>query len=131
YVPAQAATPASPNSPARVARIHDGQTTSEPVAVIPPQPASSSEVTLTRATYELPGEKAKALSELLQGYKGPEITFKIEGDKMTVTTTPEAQHVLGQFVRFLQGKPTAPHAFYRYEPVTTYQAVPTTAPAKR
>jgi hypothetical protein len=129
-VPPQAATPALPNAPGRVARIHDGQITVEPAAVIPPQPSSSSEVTLTRTTYELPGEKAKALSELLQGYKGPEITFKIEGDKMTVTTTPEAQHALGQFVRFLQGKPTTPHMYY--VPTTSYQAVPVTAtPARR
>ena len=128
-VPPQAATPAAPNFPGRVARVPDAPT-SEPTAVIPPQSASSSEVALTRATYELPSEKAKALSELLQGYKGPEITFKIEGDKMTVTTTPEAQHMLGQFVRFLQGKPTPPHMYY--VPVTSYQAVPVTAtPARR
>jgi len=127
YVPAQPAAPA-PHLIGRVARVPDGQTTAEAAAVIPPQ-VSSSEVALTRATYELPGEKAKALSELLQGYKGPEITFKIEGDKMTVTTTPEAQHMLGQFVRFLQGKPSTPNMYY--VPVTSYQAVPMTAPARR
>ncbi len=125
YVPAQAATPAPPNFFGRE-RIHSGQTTAEPAAVIPPQPSGSTEVALTRATYELPGEKAKALSELLQGYKGPEITFKIEGDKMTVTTTPEAQHMLGQFVRFLQGKLSTPPHSYIAVPVTTYQPVPAT-----
>jgi hypothetical protein len=129
YVPAQAGTPAPALYSGRVARVHDGQTTAESAAVLPPQPTGSTEVTLTRATYELPGEKAKALSELLQGYKGPEITFKIEGDKMTVTTTPEAQHMLGQFVRFLQGKLSTPNMYY--VPVTSYQAVPMTAPARR
>jgi hypothetical protein len=93
---------------------------------------SNSEVTLTRATYELPGEKAKALSELLQGYKGPEITFKIEGDKMTVTTTPEAQHMIGQFIRFLQGKLSTPHTYYQYQPAPggAWVAVPVTAPVR-
>jgi beta-lactamase regulating signal transducer with metallopeptidase domain len=128
HVPAQAATPPSPIYAGRIARVPDGQTL-QPPAVVAANANPGSEVTLTRATYELPGEKAKALSELMQGYKGPEITFKIEGDKMTVTTTPEAQHVLGQFVRFLQGKPSTPNMYY--VPVTSYQAVPTTAPARR
>jgi beta-lactamase regulating signal transducer with metallopeptidase domain len=122
YVPSSAATPPAVLAPSRVPQV-PGQPY-EPTAVISQQ-VQGSEVTLTRATYELPGEKAKALSDLLQGYNGPEVTLKIEGDKVTVTTSPEAQHMLGQFIRFLQGKlSTGPQTYY--VPVTSYQAVPAT-----
>jgi beta-lactamase regulating signal transducer with metallopeptidase domain len=112
YVPGNVAFPGHTVPP--------GQTAPRPV--MPPAADPSGEITLTRATYELPSDKAKALSDLLQGYKGPEVTMKIEGDKMTVTTSPGAQHAIGQFIRFLQGKPIAPQ--YHYVPVTSYQAVP-------
>jgi hypothetical protein len=127
--PARAATPPPVQYiPVPGANVPPGQ---RAIRAIVPQENPSGEITLTRATYELPGDKAKALSDLLQGYKGPEVTLKIEGDKVTVTTSPEAQHVIGQFIRFLQGKPATPHTFYRYEPVTSYQAVPVTVPAAR
>jgi hypothetical protein len=87
---------------------------------------------LSRATYELPSDKSKALSDLLQGSKSPEVTIKVEGDKVTVTTTPEGQHAIGQFIHFLLGKPiTTPHSYFQIQngiavPMTTYQAVPAT-----
>ncbi len=86
---------------------------------------------LSRATYELQSDKAKALSDLLQGSKSPEVTIKIEGDKVTVTTTPEGQHAIGQFIHFLQGKRYTQHTNYQIQngiavPMTTYQAVPAT-----
>jgi len=86
---------------------------------------------LSRNTYELPSDKSKALSDLLQGSKSPEVTIKVEGDKVTVTTTPEGQHAIGQFIHFLQGKPSTPHSYYLNQngiavPTTTYHAVPAT-----
>jgi len=132
--------PNKPGSPAASRHVPARAGTPPPVHYVPvqvptgsnvaPLPASQGgEVMLSRATYELPSDKSKALSDLLQGSKSPEVTIKVEGDKVTVTTTPEGQHAIGQFIYFLQGKPAAPpHAYnqpqYYYEPRTTYQAVP-------
>jgi beta-lactamase regulating signal transducer with metallopeptidase domain len=131
------AVPARPGMPPRGQYDTPSVTTVPPRqpgirAVMPPAAATSSEasVTLSRATYELSNDKSKSLSDLVagipydRGYKGPEVTLKIEGDKVTVTTTPEAQQVIGQFIHFLQGKPISPHTYY--VPVTSYQAVPAT-----
>jgi beta-lactamase regulating signal transducer with metallopeptidase domain len=87
---------------------------------------------LSRTTYELSGAKAEALVALLRDLKGSAVETKIDGDKITVTAAPEAQHVIGQFIAFLQGK-SAANTYYQYQavPVTSYQyqAVPVTAPA--
>jgi hypothetical protein len=61
-------------------------------------------VNLTRATYKLTHAKAEALAGLLREHvKAPVIETKVEGDSLIVTTTPEAQHVIGQFVALIQG----------------------------
>jgi beta-lactamase regulating signal transducer with metallopeptidase domain len=127
--------PAAPrHAPARAATPPPVHYVLPQVATTPPVgplPASQGgEVMLSRATYELPSDKSKALSDLFQGTKNPEVTLKIEGDKVTVTTTPEGQHAIGQFIHFLQGKPImSPHSYYQIQsgiavPVTTYEAVP-------
>jgi beta-lactamase regulating signal transducer with metallopeptidase domain len=83
-----------------------------------------------RATYDLPAAKAKALADLLQDWKGPVVEMAIEDDKVTVTTTPEAQQIIGQLIAMLQGKARVhvPRTSYQYHavPVTTYEAVPAT-----
>jgi beta-lactamase regulating signal transducer with metallopeptidase domain len=83
-------------------------------------------INLTRAVYDLPAAKAKALSDLLQDSKGPVVEIKAEGDKVTVTTTPEAQHIVGQLISMLQGKAHRSVTRYQYQavPVTTSEAVP-------
>jgi len=127
HAPARAATSSNPY-------FHPPRVTTPPglpTAGTPLPASQGGEVMLSRVTYELPSDKSKALSDLFQDTKNPEVTVKIEdGDNVTVTTTPEAQHVIGQFIHFLQGKPiTAPHSYYQIQngtavPVTTYQAVP-------
>jgi hypothetical protein len=66
-------------------------------------------VTLTRASYKLGKEKGEALSTFLREHvKAQVLETKVEGDNFIVTTTPEAQRVIGQFVALIEGKPLTP-----------------------
>src|SRR5207247_1030227 len=98
------------------------------IAYPPPSIRGDGAISLTRAIYDLPAAKAKALSDLLQDSKGPVVEIKAEGDKVTVTTTPEAQQMIGQLIAMLQGKTRVhvPRTTYQYiaTPVTTYEPVP-------
>src|SRR5262249_56544692 len=90
----------------------------------PPTTRGDVAISLTRTVYDLPATKAKALAELLQDSKGPVVEIKADGDKVTVTTTPEAQQVIGQLIAMLQGKARyVPRTTYQYQavPVTTYE----------
>jgi beta-lactamase regulating signal transducer with metallopeptidase domain len=90
--------------------------------------AIDGEVTLSRATYKLPAAKAEALATLLKDHvKGPVVETKVEGENLVVTTTPEAQRTIAQFIGLLQGKTT------RATPVPPVHAVPAdpAAPAPR
>jgi beta-lactamase regulating signal transducer with metallopeptidase domain len=94
----------------------------------PPSTRGDGAISLTRAVYDLPAGKANALADLLQGSKGPVVEVKMEDDKAIVTTTPEAQQVIGQLIAMLQGKARyVPRTTYQYQavPVTTYEAAPT------
>jgi beta-lactamase regulating signal transducer with metallopeptidase domain len=71
-----------------------------------PEPA---EVTLSRVTYKLPAAKAEALGKFLQQHvKVPVMETKVEGDALIVTTTPEVQQGIRQFVALMEGKPQYP-----------------------
>jgi hypothetical protein len=64
---------------------------------------SVQEVTLSRASYKLPREKAEALAAFLREHiKTPVLETKVDGDSFTVTTTPEVQKAIGQFVALMQ-----------------------------
>ncbi len=68
-------------------------------------PATSSEVTLIRSTYKLPAAKAEALGTFLQQHvKAAAIETKVEGESLIVTTTPEVQRGISQFVGLMVGK---------------------------
>jgi hypothetical protein len=60
-------------------------------------------ITLTRATYALPSGKAAALDALLKEHVklGP-LETKVDGDKLTVTTTPEMQTAIKGIVGLMQ-----------------------------
>jgi hypothetical protein len=63
------------------------------------------EVNLTRTTYKLPAAKAKALGEFLQQHvKASVMETKVEGESLIVTTTPEVQRGIGQFINLIEGK---------------------------
>jgi beta-lactamase regulating signal transducer with metallopeptidase domain/arginine repressor len=64
------------------------------------------ETTLSRATYTLPPEKAKALDAFLKTYlKASVVETKLEGDKLTITTTPDAQRALRELIGLIQSTP--------------------------
>jgi hypothetical protein len=68
----------------------------------------SGAVTLSRATYRLPHAKAEALAAFLREYvKAQVMETKVEGDSLTVTTTPEAQKAIGQLIALMQEKKAA------------------------
>lgn len=75
--------------------------------VIAGQPATTApaEVTLSRTTYKLPTAKAEALGKFLQQHvKASVMETKVEGDHLTITTTPEVQRGIGQFVALIEGR---------------------------
>jgi hypothetical protein len=66
--------------------------------------APNEEISLSRVTYKLNAAKAKALAALLgEHVKGVVMEVKADGDKFIVTTSPEAQHTVGQMVALLSG----------------------------
>jgi beta-lactamase regulating signal transducer with metallopeptidase domain len=66
------------------------------------------EITLTRVTYKLPAAKAEAISKFLREHvKGSVLETKVEGDSLTVTTTPAMQRSIAQIVALVQAKPPA------------------------
>jgi beta-lactamase regulating signal transducer with metallopeptidase domain len=65
------------------------------------------EISLTRVSYALPAGKAEALAGLLKDTKGGVLETTVQGDKLIVTTSPERQNAIGQFVSLIQGKASA------------------------
>jgi hypothetical protein len=61
-------------------------------------------ITLSRATYKLPKEKADALAAFLKHVKASVLETKVEDDGVTVTTSPDVQHTIAQLVGLLTGK---------------------------
>jgi hypothetical protein len=79
-----------------------------PPAVYGPAPAPRAEVVLTRTTYALPAAKAEALGKFLREHvKAAVLEVKVEKDYLIVTTTPEVQRAVGQFILLLQRKHAA------------------------
>jgi beta-lactamase regulating signal transducer with metallopeptidase domain len=62
-------------------------------------------IVLVRATYRLPPGKAKELASLLgQLVKAPVLETKVDGDVLTVTTTPDSQKAIGALIGLIEGK---------------------------
>jgi beta-lactamase regulating signal transducer with metallopeptidase domain len=65
----------------------------------------TTEVVLTRATYKLKPAKAEALGAFLREHvKATVMETKVEGENLIVTTTPESQRTIAQFIALVQGK---------------------------
>jgi beta-lactamase regulating signal transducer with metallopeptidase domain len=73
------------------------------VYAVSPRTATDA-ITLSRATYKLSKEQAAALATLLGAVKATVMETKVDGDSITVTTTPETQATIGQIVRLMQGQ---------------------------
>ena len=67
-------------------------------------PGASDVELLVRATYDLPPSKAKALRALLEESVSVDVETKLEGHRLTVTASPEAQRSIGQFIAVLMPK---------------------------
>jgi beta-lactamase regulating signal transducer with metallopeptidase domain len=82
----------------------------------------SAEVVLSRANYKLPAAKAEALGAFLREHvKAVVMETKVEGENLNITTTPEAQRTIAQFIALVQGKTaTSAHP----APMPTPAAVP-------
>jgi hypothetical protein len=69
------------------------------------QSAAANEVTLSRAAYKLPAGKAEALAKFLnEQVKAVVLETKVDGETIIVTTTPEMQRTIGQFMTLLRAK---------------------------
>src|SRR5262249_30292676 len=135
--PAIATVPSHPPQPAvappavgysyePVTTYRDGQgvTSHRPVGPA----AVDGAVTLSPATDKRPAAKAEVRAPLLKDHvKGSVVETKIEGETLVVTTPPEAQRTIAQFIGLLQGKTTRP------TPMSPTHAVPAdpAAPAPR
>jgi hypothetical protein len=72
-----------------------------------PAPDGAEVITLTRVSYKLNPTTAYALVDFLKdNVKTAILEAKSEGENLVVTTTPDAQKAIGQFIHLLQG-PTA------------------------
>jgi beta-lactamase regulating signal transducer with metallopeptidase domain len=110
--PANALPEAPPGTRVRTtARIEGPATT---LAVV-----EGGEVTLTRKTYNLPNAKAEALGALLKDLKNEDIVTIVEGNKITVTTSPENQRLIAPFIALLNGQKD-PRTYY-YRPVPDFE----------
>jgi hypothetical protein len=87
-------------------------------------------VHLTRVTYTLTAEKAKALEAFLKANATAKVLeMKVDGDKLIVTTTPETQGAIGQVVGLVTGKPVASARWTRTYDVETVKPAAPAVPA--
>ncbi len=82
-------------------------------------------ITLTRVTYKLKAAAAEALAAFLkENVKTAILEIKNEGESLTVTTTPEAQHVIGQLINLIPGTKPELTIFYRPAGATQLSTLP-------
>lgn len=108
--PAQAPDPnprfPEPVAPTALRELHpesrQAQVTSQMGATLKAQ-ANMHIIQIARTTYKLPPGRAEALAKLLSEQLNEEIEFKVKGDVLQVTASPEDQaaisHVIGLFLR--------------------------------
>jgi beta-lactamase regulating signal transducer with metallopeptidase domain len=94
-------------------------------------PSNENAITLTRASYKLPKEKADALAAFLKHIRASVLETKVEDESLTVTTTPDVQQTIAHLVGLLTGRQHAAKAGWNLS--TTYSSVatePTKVPVK-
>jgi beta-lactamase regulating signal transducer with metallopeptidase domain len=112
-----------PGQPAAVHQYeYHRSTTSAPQGQAKPEQP----IHLCRITYTLPKDKAEALAAVLKDVKLPVLETAVKADAIVVTTTPEGQRIIGEFVGLLQGKTPAATASS-----SSYSAPSNYAPAKK
>lgn len=116
--PSAVTAPAAPMTTERIRAIYSGASGS-----------GGQSITLSRATYKLGKDQATALGTLLGSIKATVMETKVDGDNVTVTTTPEVQQAIGQIVRLIQGQGGTTRYEFRTVPGQGNLFTPT-APAK-
>jgi|SRR5262245_1458346 len=85
---------------------------------------------LTRVTYTLTADKARALESFLKANATAKVLeMKVDGDKLVVTTTPDTQGTIAQVVGLVTGKPVAGATTYRRALTDLIKPALPTAPA--
>jgi hypothetical protein len=75
------------------------------VPAVPAPTGAAKVINLTRATYSMPKEKATNLATFLKdNIRATVMETKVEGDSLTVTTTPEVQNAIGVIAGLMQGQ---------------------------
>src|SRR5262249_19471773 len=117
--PAPPATPKAPAPPAPAVTWAAPLRTSEPAYYSwSLAPGAGDTVMLSRTTYSMPGDKARALESFLkENTRTKVLETKIEGDKFVVTTTPDVQGTIGALVALMTGKQPGAST-YRYQLTT-------------
>src|SRR5262249_19775258 len=73
-------------------QVKEGQTGDQPII-------------LSRATYKMPRAKAEALAAFLRDQlKDQTLETKVNEDSIVITTMPEIQKTIGQFIGLVQGR---------------------------
>ncbi|MFL5245628.1 MAG: M56 family metallopeptidase [Gemmataceae bacterium] len=73
-----------------------------------PNQAGDQPIILSRATYKMPRAKAEALAAFLRDQlKEQTLETKVEEDSIVITTMPEVQKTISQFIGLVQGKSLA------------------------
>jgi hypothetical protein len=80
-------------------------TQSQPFAVTFAADGQQHAVTLSRATYKLPKDKADALTGFLKHIKASVLETKVDDGGIIVTTTPDVQKTISQLVGLMLGNP--------------------------
>jgi len=87
-------------------------------------------ITLSRATYKIGKDQSVALASLLGSIKATVMETKVDGESITVTTTPEAQRSIGQIVQLMKGADVQGRTIdFRFTPVTPATPATPAAPA--
>jgi hypothetical protein len=72
---------------------------------VPPSQAGDRPIILSRATYKMPRAKAEALAAFLRGQLNEQtLETRVEEDAIVITTLPEIQKTIGQFIGLVQGR---------------------------
>jgi hypothetical protein len=131
--PSAPALPAQPGAGTMTWSIQPRSTASQParVASFTESGSSSETVMLSRTTYSLAGNKARALDAFLkENVKTKVLETRIEGEKLIVTTTPEVQSTIGALVSIMTGKSPASAQGYRLQLTQPSAPLPPRQPAK-
>lgn len=108
FIIADDKVPGGPGEKPKVVEVHEGtgKIMARDFVVRNLEERESNATILSRATYKMPKAKAESLAAFLKDQvKGQVLETMIKEDGIVITTTPEAQRIIGQFLGLVQGHP--------------------------